>query len=233
MEFEKRDRDLYDYIEKKGELHRAAAHNTRKAFDMLKTQAQAYMAQMQAWQKEQVSDAAQRVVLTCEDKGSWAFFLRFADDLLVFTMHTNIFEFSRQHEVMKLSYVKDDKERSHCGVIFIYNFLADSIDYHRLNDAGYLIGRVFINKENHYFIEGKQELGLLFTQFNSAVFDETAGQNLLRAAMEYTSHFDLLTPPYDEVKEMTVVDFEEDASTKPLNSMKTAKRLGFRFQADQ
>ena len=233
MEFEKRDRDLYEYIERKGALHRQAGAHTRRAFDLLKAQAKSYVAQMRQWQAAGVPEPAERVHLACEDKGDWEFYLRFSDDMLVFTMHTNVFEFSRQHEVMKLPYVKEDKERSHCGVIFIYNFLADSIDYHRLNDSGYLIGRVFINKDNHYVIEGKQELGLLYSQFNTAVFDEKAGQDLLRAAMEYTSHFDLLTPPYDAVKEVTVVDFEEDSAAKPLTSMKTAKRLGFRFQADQ
>ncbi|MDE5704029.1 MAG: hypothetical protein K2H70_04315 [Bacteroidales bacterium] len=233
MEFEKGDRDLYEYIERKGQLHRQAGAHTRRAFDALKAHAKLCVQQMQAWQAAEVPVPAERVPLAYEDRGAWEFYLRFADDLLVFTMHTNIFEFSRQHEVMKLPYVKEDKDRSHCGVIFIYNFLADSVNYHRLNDTGYLIGRVFINKDNHYFIEGKRELGLLYSQFNTAVFDEKAGQDLLRAAMEYTAHFDLLTPPYDEIKEMTVLDLEEDAATKPLHSMKTAKRLGFRFQADQ
>ena len=45
---------------------------------------------------------------------------------------------------MNTSYVKEDKNRSYCGVIHLYNFLADSFKYNRLNDVGYLIGRVFI-----------------------------------------------------------------------------------------
>ena len=44
--------------------------------------------------------------------------------------------------------------RTYCGVINMYNFLSDSFKYNRENDLGYLIGRMFINKENT-FVEGK------------------------------------------------------------------------------
>ena len=30
---------------------------------------------------------------------------------------------------------------------------------------GYCIGRIFINKENHYFVEGKRQLGFLYNDF--------------------------------------------------------------------
>ena len=91
--------------------------------------------------------------------------LKFAGDVLIFMMHTNVFEFPRHHEIMRTSYIRDDKNRSYCGIINIYNFLADSFKYNRENDIGYLIGRVFINYENHYYIEGKKELGLIYNDF--------------------------------------------------------------------
>ena len=50
-------------------------------------------------------------------------------------------------------------------MINIYNFLADSFKYNRLNDVGYLVGRVFLNKDLHYFVEGKRQLGFLYNDF--------------------------------------------------------------------
>jgi hypothetical protein len=156
--------------------------------------------------------------------------LKFAGDLLLFNMHTNIFEFPRQHEVMRTSYVKDDKSRSYCGVINIYNFLADSFKYNRINDSGYLIGRIFINKDNHYFIEGKRELGFLFNNFGKHILDKSKATNILETAISYTINFDLLTPPYEQVK---IVNVEAMKTALDAISLKTGKRLGFKFQADQ
>jgi hypothetical protein len=48
--------------------------------------------------------------------------------------------------------------------------------------------------------------------------------------MRYTINFDLLVPPYDEVKEMKVFEMVEINNQRM--PIRTAKRLGFRFQAD-
>ncbi|MCF8228454.1 MAG: hypothetical protein K9G58_13665 [Bacteroidales bacterium] len=163
-------------------------------------------------------------------KGDFEIELKFAGDILIFLMHTNIFEIPRDHLVMKSSYLKEDRERSYCGIINIYNFLADSFKYKRVNDVGYLIGRVFINKDMHYFIEGKREIGLLYNNFHTAVMDEKAAREIVASAIRYTINFDLLTPPFDTVKEITVHDIQ---SALDNISLKTAKRMGFKFQADE
>lgn len=164
------------------------------------------------------------------DKSEAEFEIRFGADILLFSMHTNVFEFSRMHEVMKLPYIKEDKERSFSGMINIYNFLTDSFDYNRDYDIGYLIGRVFINKEKHYFIEGKREVGLLYSGFNTSVVDKQSITSIIVSAMEYANNFDLLTPPFDQVKEITVGEIKQKTASKRFI---TAKRLGFEFQQDK
>jgi hypothetical protein len=131
---------------------------------------------------------------------------------------------------MKLPYIKEDADRSYCGVINIYNFLGDSFKYKRINDLGYLIGRVFINKDNHYFIEGKRELGQLYRRFDKALMTEEAAHKLITSAVSYTLNFDLLTPPYEEVKLLTVQQIQ---TTLDNMKIRTGKRLGFKFQADK
>ena len=130
---------------------------------------------------------------------------------------------------MKSNYIREDKRRSYCGVIRIYNFLADSFVYNRDQDLGYMIGRVFVNNEKHYFIEGKRELGMLYNNFNTSLITSESVQGIVESAIEYTTNFDLLTPPYDEVKLVSVGEMRSDLDKK---SMVTGKRLGFRFQAD-
>jgi hypothetical protein len=165
-----------------------------------------------------------------KDRGTFEFELKFGSDVLIFFMHTNVFEFSRDHEVMKTSYIKADKERSYCGIIHIFNFLSDSFKYNRTSDIGYLIGRIFLNRESHYFIEGKREIGLLYNNFPTSLLDSQAISSIIQSSIRYTLNFDLLTPPYDNMKEVTV---QEMQTTLENLQFRTGKRLGFRFQADK
>ena len=163
------------------------------------------------------------------DNGQFEFEMKFGGDLLIFFMHSNVFEIPRDHEIMRLPYIKEDKTRSYCGIIHIFNFLNDSFKYRRLNDVGYLIGRVFVNRENHYFIEGKREIGLLFNNFPDSELNSVAIENIMESAILYTINFDLLTPPYDNMKEVNV---QEMLTVRDNMQIRTGKRLGFRFQAD-
>jgi hypothetical protein len=52
-----------------------------------------------------------------------------------------------------------------------YDFLADSYEYGRLNDTGFLIGRLFINRESHFQLEGKGDLGMLYRDFMNPVLN--------------------------------------------------------------
>jgi hypothetical protein len=144
-------------------------------------------------------------------------------------MHTNIFEFDRSHQVWKSSYIKEDHGRSFCGLINIYNFLNDSFKYSRVNDLGYVIGRIFINKENHYFVEGKRQLGFLYNDFVHSTVDDAALKAVLESTILYCLNFDLFTPPFDAIKEISVLDMQSASDSMQI---KTGKRLGFRFQAD-
>jgi hypothetical protein len=163
------------------------------------------------------------------EKGQFEVQLKFAGDVLVFMMHSNVFEFPRDHIIHKTSYVKEEPSRSYCGEINIYNFLRDSFRYRRVNDVGYLLGRVFVNKEKHFYIDGKKELRLLPNNFVDAVLDRDKIRDIVEQAMQYTIDFDLLVPHYDQVKEVRAVDF---LTTLDTMRIKTGKRLGFKFQAD-
>jgi len=173
--------------------------------------------------------AAYPLVFEYSDQGEFSFQLKFGSDILIFFMHSNVFEIPRDHVVMKSSYIREDKSRSYCGIIHIFNFLADSFKYNRTSDAGYCIARIFVNRENHYFTEGKREIGLLYNNFHGSVLDRKAVQKIIHSSIEYTLNFDLLTPPFDTIKEVTVTEIQ---TTLDAMAIKTGKRLGFRFQAD-
>lgn len=163
-----------------------------------------------------------------KDKNKFEAEMAFAGDTLLFMMHSNVFYFEKEHAVWRDSYVKEDESRAYCSVLNIYNFLTDSFRYHRENDIGYLIGRVFINKDNHYFVEGRKQLGFLYNDFANAILDEEAVEKIIQSAMLHTLNFDLLLPNYDQVKFMSV---SQVFANSEMTSQQTGKRLGFVFEA--
>ena len=70
----------------------------------------------------------------------------------------------------------------------------------------------------------------MFRSFDKALMTEEAAHKLITSAVKYTLNFDLLTPPYEEVKLLTVQQVQTS-----LDNMKirTGKRVGFKFQADK
>ncbi|KPL12311.1 MAG: hypothetical protein AMS26_18260 [Bacteroides sp. SM23_62] len=174
-------------------------------------------------------DADERIQLDYQDNGIYSAQLKIAGDLIIIAMHSNVFEFDMSHGIWKTSYVQSDRTASYCGIINIYNFLLDSFKYSRMQDLGYLVGRIFINKEFHYFAEGKRQLGFFFNDFGNKVLDKESLTNMITLAINYTLEFDLLVPPYDTVK---IASVEQISDRIQLSKLRTGKRLGFQFNAD-
>jgi hypothetical protein len=152
--------------------------------------------------------------------------IKIAGDVLVFYMHTNVFQFDKSHSVWRSSYLKDNDDNSYVGIINVYNFLADSFKYQRISDMGYLIARIFVNREGHFLVQGKRQLGYLYNDFVNNVLDKEALKSIVDSCVLYTLDFDLYTPPYENLQQVTV---EEIQSITSSSSLATGKRMGFRF----
>lgn len=170
-----------------------------------------------------------RVRIEYRDRGKFEAQLQIASDLLIFQMHTDIFEFDSNHIIWQNEYVQSNRDNSYCGVINIYNFLSDSFKFNRNADEGYLIGRIFINREKSFFVEGKRQTLVRPMTFGHDKINREALIAIMEAAINYAINFDLLTPPYEENKRVTVDQF----NTKMDNSkFVTGKRLGYEFNVD-
>jgi len=203
----------------------AAYSNTQLAFNTIKDSIKIFVQKFNQKLIEQNCDP----LMDFNERGMFETELRVDSDLIVFTMHSNIFEFAEDHIIKKSSYVGKDPDASSCGVISIYNFLADSFRFDRLDDLGFLIGRIFINKDNHFYVEGKRQLGFLYTDFVNNIFNEESAQNLIESSVLFSADFDLMVPEYEDVSVISVAQMKENISN---SRMKTAKRLGFKFKAD-
>lgn len=170
-----------------------------------------------------------RVRLKFEDKGKYEFRVSIGSDVLVFQLHSNIFRLPDNDPLWKTKYLKENGANGFFAIINIYNFLAESFERNRSNDAGYLIGRVFLNHDEHFMVEGHGQLGTLFQDLEHGELNEEIIRQILQSSMAYAIEFDLITPPYDMIQQVTVKEINVISSDLQVA---TGKRLGFRFSAD-
>jgi len=219
------DKKIIETLTSKSMLKQQIYDNTNAAFQLLKKELSAITEHINT----SLAGEDPRVLLKFVDHGDFTCELKVAGDLLIFTMHSNIFQFDRDHEIWKTDYIKDDPLGSYSGVINLYNFLADSFKYNRNDDLGYLVARIFVNKNNHFFVQGKRQSGFNFTTMGANIIDQKSIQEIIRASVQYCLDFDLLVPPYDAVKLATVGQIHQGISDAKLQ---TGKRLGFQFKVD-
>ena len=179
--------------------------------------------------KERVCSKDNRIIIDFTEKSKFEFHITLAGDILVFNLHSNVFKFDENHSIWKTPYMREDENRGYTGIINIYNFLADSFRFNRINDSGYLVGRVFINSENHFIAEGKRKMGFLYTEFEKLIFDNGHMEDIVENIMIHVLDFDLYAPLYEHVSEVSVHQIKTTGDTIQL---KTGKRMGFQFGTD-
>ena len=212
-------------LKEKAQLKQKVYDHTLEAFKLLKNLQQKTVDEY----NKQLQDADARVQLKYRSRGEFESELKVAGDLLLFSMHSNIFEFDREHHIWSLPYVKQDLLNSYCGIIQVYNFLSDSFKYNREEDLGYMITRIFINHENHFFVEGKRQGDFSYKHFGEQAVTRESLATIVQTAIQYALQFDLLVPPYDHVKIASVAQMNQKIIASKLQ---TGKRLGFKFNSD-
>ena len=212
---------LLDMLRKKSGHKQDVFQNTKEWFYKLKKILEECIDDLSS----QLGD--DRIRFRVEDKGPGEARLYLGSDVLIYHMHSNVFKLPPTDYASQTSYVQKKPENAYCGIINIYDFLADSYEQNRPNDLGYLICRIFVNGENHFKIEGKGQLGIAYQNFMNQVLTEDILHELVLKVGIYALDFDLLTPPFQAVSEVSVDELQTLSSHSKL---KTGKRLGFKFQ---
>lgn len=216
---------IVELLKKKVTLKQEVYSKTREVFEELR----AMLSDISSDLTTQVKSFGSELTVSFKDASEFEVEFTLADETLLFVMHTNIFTFDNAHEVWKSPYVQQNRDNAYCGKIFIYNFLSDSFKYNRSNDIGYLVGRIFINKDKHFFVEGKKQLSYLYNDFSSSIMDSASLMKIIESAILYSLDFDPFTPPFEQQGQISVGDV---ISANLQSRIATGKRLGFKFQSD-
>jgi hypothetical protein len=214
---------ILDMLRTKSSMKQDVYRRTMTMFEELKEVLQEVAVDLE----KEIIQHDKRITVGYVDKGGASCELKVAGDIIIFHMHTNVFRLDQSHWLWKSDYLKDDELRGFFGVVNMYNFLSDSFKYNRERDLGYMIARLFMNREGHFFLQGKKQLDRLYRDLPGPVIDRARLKEIIHSVIIHVLEFDLLAPPYDQVNQVTVSEMHE-LNTPQLS---TGKRLGFRSQA--
>ncbi|HSI89793.1 MAG TPA: hypothetical protein VK927_01690 [Adhaeribacter sp.] len=210
---------IFDGLQQKSTVKQKIYRNTKEAFDTLKKSSNLLVRKL----TERITAVDSSVVIEYRDVNELEFHIKISGDLLIFVMHSNVITFPEDYDIMKTDYVQADFKRRFFGHILAYNFMADSVKYNRMNDPGYLLGRLLINIENHFFLEGVEQLDLKDQDITRNVLSDEALLLMVESAMIAAVNNDLMAPELNDIRKISVKQKFEN------QHMSRSQKVGFNF----
>lgn len=190
---------LKNKLSSKAKLKQKVWKNAIRFFDGLKMEAEAVI--LELTEKDRDDDGIRLEFKAISD---FEFHVYFGSDLVVFSLQTNIITFDSSHYLMQNKYLQQDIDLTFFGQILIYDFMADSLLYNRTEDTGYLLGRILVNRDNHFMIEGVRDLHYLFEGIEKAVGSKENNQLLIYKSLAVAIDSDLLAPDFKQLQFTTL-----------------------------
>ncbi len=216
---------ILDLLKNKSSIKQEIYRNTLEVFGLIKKVLSKTASNLH--QDYSLKDPSVEVIY--RETGQFEAELKFSADMLLISMHSNVFNFEEGHSIFQTSYIKADPTLSYCGVIYIHNFLADSVKYNRLADEGTLLARILINKEKHFLVEGEGALGFLYEVFGATEIAEKALTDIIERSILLCLNTDLQLPRFAKIKDITL---HQKQSIVSASGYPTGKRLGYLFKSE-
>ena len=214
---------IFDGLRHKASAKQEIWRHTQDAFDALRMVSQEIVTEL----ARRLTPVDTNVVIEYRPVSEFEFHVRFSGDLLVFVLHSNVVTFPEEYPLLQSDYVAEDFRRRFFGHIMAYNFMADALRYARLQDTGYLMGRLLVNIDEKLFLEGAQELNMPLEQREPLLPLENGPETLRRfieSAMIAAVNNDLLAPDLDAIRQLTV---KQKLENQQLNA--PPRKVGFTF----
>lgn len=187
-------------LESKSTAKQVTYKNLLAAFNILRKESNRIATELNTKARPNDED----VTIYFRDVNEHEFEVKLAGDLLVFVLHTNVVTFDPNSPIMKDPYILNNTVNRYFGQIMIYNFMADSLKFNRVNDPGYLLVRLLVNHEGRYVVEGDGHLAALAEKIMPEPFSEPELNLLVKIAMTLAIENDLMAPAFPDVRFITV-----------------------------
>lgn len=192
--------NIAEILLSKSSVKQKTYRNVCTAFKQMQEEAQKVIEDLNSKTADRDEDVDLKMNVVSEQE----FHVQIAGDLLVFVLHTNIITLPADYEYNKTSYVQDQPLRKYMGQINVYNFMADSFEFNRLNDPGYLLARLLINYENHFIVEGDRQVGFMFKANTAKPLEKVDMDILIKLIIAQAAENDLVAPPFPQIRNITV-----------------------------
>ena len=212
--------NIVQHIKDKSVVKQLTYKHLLIAFDKLRDRAKEVIIEI----SRMITDVDKEVTVSVAVVSPHEFQVKVAGDMLVFVLHTNVVTFSDEHAIVKSDHIEEDPNRKYFGQIMVYNFMADSIKYARLNDPGYLVARLLINYENHFFVEGEGQLNFLYKEVSAQPISDLDLDVLIKLSITEAAQSDLVTPPFQKIKHISLNQKMEKSS-----QLGAGEKIGFKM----
>ncbi|MBL0051700.1 MAG: hypothetical protein IPP29_09430 [Bacteroidetes bacterium] len=210
---------LVKTILEKSKTHIDVFNVTKDVFEKIKLVLQ----QKEQELKSAATESDPRIAIEYIDKGRLEVHFKAGNDVLVFLMHASVFQIDDANMIHKNSYIKENPMRAFCGMICVYNFMADSFKFNRVEDAGMMVSRIFVNCDNHFFMEGKKQLGIIYNKLDTDIITDAAIDSMVEANLSFCAEADLFIPPFATMAETTL----EALNNRSISNIDSSRRFGF------
>ena len=170
----------------------------------------------------QAAETINNLPIRIEKVNDYEFLFRIGGDVLIFMMQSNIVRIPDEAYICKTKYLKDDISLRYFGQVLIYNFLADTITYGRLEDPGYLISRLLLNRENKFFLEGDRKIVFDFPELKVNTVTKEKNRQLVEGLVLSALNNDLLAPNFHDIM---MINYHQ--KLEHTSSMGNPQKIGF------
>ncbi|WP_194972795.1 hypothetical protein [Aquiflexum lacus] len=166
------------------------------------------------------------IPIKIEKINDYEFIFRIGADVLIFILQSNIVRLPDDTYLSKSKYLKEDVSLRYFGQILIYNFLSDTLTFGRLDDPGYLIGRILLNRENKFFLEGDRKIVFNFPELKENPVSKEKMRDLVEQLIVSALENDLLAPAFHDIM---LISYHQ--KLEHTSSMGNPQKIGFDFFA--
>jgi hypothetical protein len=162
------------------------------------------------------------IPLKLEKINDYEFIFRIGGDVMIFILQSNIVRLPDDTYLSKSKYLKKDVSLRYFGQILIYNFLSDTLTFGRLEDPGYLIGRILLNRENKFFLEGDRKIVFNFPELKDNPVSKEKMRDLVEQLVVSVLENDLLAPAFQDIM---LISYQQ--KLEHTSSMGNPQKIGF------
>ena len=214
--------EIHHLLATKSSLKQRTHRNTIEVFQRMKKVLELIAKE----QFEKIKEVDSFVPVSYQSRSQFEAQIQFSGDVLLLQQHTNTFTFPKDHPIHQNPYVKSNPDHAYVGVIRIYNFLADSFKYSRMNDVGHCVGRIFVNSENRFFMDGTRPFSFLFEEYGQQELTDETMKEILEMAIKGAINDELTVDVFDQEQFISV---GQKISQDGNIIIATSKRMGFPY----